>query len=113
MKANKPDTFLALSLHRLDQAHKPIHLKVTKDSYSSNPVKVLVVFWQYISDLYSAKTGFDETRASTLFSNLNLLSFSASQCTDLNLPISELEVRSAIKALNTNKHLGPDSFMAT
>lgn len=52
------DSLLALQLRKLIHGHKPIGLKISKHTYSSNPLKLLHEFRKHLSYLYAAKGDF-------------------------------------------------------
>lgn len=50
-RANKFDTLLARTLQNLDRPSKPIRLKLSWDTYSRNPVKILHTFQKQFASL--------------------------------------------------------------
>lgn len=112
MKANKPTTFLALTLCRADHIPKPIRLQITKGIYSSNPQKILNEFRRKLKDLYQDTHKFDQKSFDTLFTSIQLPALSTTQQEILDIQITNLEVISAIKTLKLHKLPGPDGFSA-
>lgn len=53
MKSNKSGTNLAYTLNSLNKSFKPIRLKLSKDVYMSNPVKIVQKFHSHLASLYS------------------------------------------------------------
>lgn len=78
--ANKPDTFLALALRKLDHIHKPFRYKL----YVRNPLKVLHEFHRHLSRLYTAEGGILTTPVETNFSLSSNCSAPAVQQDPLN-----------------------------
>lgn len=106
-KANKPDTIFALVLRKVDQTLKPVRLKLSRDTYSSNPLKMLHKFSHRLTNLYTILGTFNQTNAENLFSRIKLPTISAPKNENLNKPITTSEVITAIKILKTNKRPGP------
>lgn len=113
MKSNKLDTFLALVLPKVDYTPKPVRLKLSKDTYSSNPLKILKEFHRQLSNLYKNPDTFDQSCMNTLFSTIHLPSLSSSHREALDRPITAEEIKSAIKSLKPCKCPGPDGFSVT
>lgn len=61
MQANKPTTFLALALRKMNYTPKPIRLKFAKDNYTSNPLKILNEFKKKLTELYKETKMFNHT----------------------------------------------------
>lgn len=113
MKANKPTTFLALTLRRTDHLRKPIQLQITKNTYSSNPLKIVNEFRRKLYNIYRDTYKFDQTHLTFLLSNIQLPSLSIEQHETLEKSITNFEAQSAIKTLKLHKRPGPDGFSAT
>lgn len=110
MKANKPDTFLALQLCKADYTPKPFHLKPAKDSYTSNALKVLQEFHKKLTALYKKTSQFDQTKLDDLLFSVHLPSLTSAQCEALEQPITTEEILLTIKTLKLCKRPGPDGF---
>lgn len=113
MKANKPTTFLALTLRRADHIPKPIRLQITKNNFSSNPQKIINEFRRKLKDLYQNTQTFDSTKLDALLSSILLPTLSVTQQETLDKQITNMEVISAIKSLKLHKRPGPDGYSAT
>lgn len=55
LKANKPDTLLARALKKRNRSFKLIRLKLSHDTFTSNPVKILHTFQKHLASLYKRK----------------------------------------------------------
>lgn len=109
MKANKPDTFLALALRKNNHTPKPMRLKLTKDNIS-NPLKILHKFCRKLITLCKNTNSFDKSCLTTLLSSINLPSLSLSHQETMDKPITILEIQTAIKTLKPRKRPGTDGF---
>lgn len=112
-KSNKSDTFLVLSLLKTDHATKLISLKLSRDTYTSNQLKVVQEFRTHLAQLYSASDYFDHSQADYLFSRISLLALSTQKHKELDKPITSTEVLAAIKTLKPHKCPGPYGLSAT
>lgn len=101
---------MAWSLKAINYTRTPITLKLSRDAYTSNPVRILEVFRSNLAKLYSPALDFDKMKADTLFTNINLPTLECEQHVLLESPITELEVQNAIKALKPRKRPGPYAF---
>lgn len=79
MKSNKPDTFQALELSRAEHTPKPTRLKLSTDTYSSNPIKIIKEFCRCLVDLYQDTKAFEHTSADNLLFTLQLPTLSSSR----------------------------------
>lgn len=93
---------LTLSLHNVDHTPKPIRLELTKDSYSSNPLKLLYEFHKLLAALYTEIRMFKNSRANSLFLHIALPTLTASQRECIEKPILFTEVLNAIKSFKHN-----------
>lgn len=98
IKANKPDTFLAMALCIADYTPKPIRLKLTKDSYSSNTNKILHGFRRPLSTLYNESTTLDQPQLDDLLSSISLSSLSSTNREALELPITVDSILTVMKS---------------
>lgn len=57
-KTNKPGTYLARALNSINKSFKPIRLKVSKDNYTSNPIKTVHKFKTHLASLYKINPKF-------------------------------------------------------
>lgn len=96
-KANKLDTFLAMHLRQPDRTHNPIRLKLTKDSHTSNPIRVLSEFRKQLAKLYETKASFSLNQAEVLFHNLSIPKLSDASRESMEGPNTVKEVLNAIK----------------
>lgn len=103
LKANKPDTYMARSLNAIKYAQTPIRLKTSRDAYTSKLVTILEVFCSNLAKLYSNISDFDQMKADTLFATINLPTIDNEQLAHLLSPITEFEVKNAIKTLKPHK----------
>ena len=110
--ANKPGAYLARALNSLNKTFKPIHLKIANNVVSSNPLKIVQKFSSHLKTLYAETNTFNENEADSFFSQINLPHLSQSQQLQLEEPITQEEVSSAIRELKVNKRPGPDGFSA-
>lgn len=110
MKSNKPNAFLARALNSQFKQTKPIRLKITKDNYTCNPVKIVNKFRSHLSSLYSATNDYNPVEAEAFFSQIKLPELTHAQQALLEEPISSEEVSFTIKELKLNKRPGPDGF---
>lgn len=104
---------MALILWTIHYPQWPILLKTTRDTYTSNPIKLLKVFRSNLAKLFSPTQDFDAAKADILFSNITLQTLAQKQRDLLECPIADLEVKEAINALKPHKRLVPDGFSAT
>lgn len=72
IKSNKPNTFLAHALKSIDKQSRPIRLKLSNNTYTSNPLKIVQKFHTHLASLYSTSKEFNHTEADIFFSKLNL-----------------------------------------
>lgn len=107
IKANKPDTLLALSLWRLDLEWKLVRLKLVKDVYSINPLKVLHKFKQYLSTFYATEGVFFLAQAKKVLVEVPLPSITNAQKARLDCPITVYKVLQVIKAVSSNQLHSP------
>lgn len=76
-KYNKPGTYLARALKSVNKSFKPICLKLSKNNYTSNPVKIVHKFHSHLAFLYEATNDFNPTEA--FFSHITLPELSHAQ----------------------------------
>lgn len=112
LKANKPDTLMARILKNSQHNQTPIKLKISREAYTSNPVKILEIFRSNLAKLYSSSPNFDKSKADVLFSNITLPNLDQLQRDQLENTITDNEVLNAIKSLKLRKRPGPDGFSA-
>lgn len=112
MKANKPTMFLAFSLRRADHIPKP-DPQIHKNTYSSNPQKILIEFHQKLVDLYRNIHKYDQKQFDILLSSIQLPFLSTAHQETLDKHITDLEVQTTIKTLKLHKRPGSDDFPAT
>lgn len=92
MQANKPNTFLALALQKTNYILKPIRLKLVKDIYTSNPLKILNEFKKNLTELYKEPKIFNQLHLTNLLSTVHLPSLSQTQQESLEKPITKIEI---------------------
>lgn len=63
IKANKPDSPMARMLASLHKPFKPIRLKISRDTFSSNPIKILKKFKTHLATLYSSENNLNFSAA--------------------------------------------------
>lgn len=112
MKSNKPGTYLAGALKTTNKSFKPIKLKISKNIYTSNPLKIVHKFRSHLKTLYTESNSFNLNEADSFFSKINLPELSDSQKAQLEEPIKVEDVAKIIKELKINKRPGPDGYSA-
>lgn len=111
-KANKPSKLLARALKKINRPSKPIQLKLSQGTYTSNPMKNLNAFQKHLASLYNREDPLDQTSADSSFLQFTLPTIPPVHCECLENPISTSELLMAIKSLKLNKHPGPDGLSA-
>lgn len=89
-----------------------MQIKMTCDTYTSSPVKILEVFHSNRAKLYLPSPDLDPTAADAMFSHISLPTLNQTQPDLFECPIVDMEVASDIKALKPHKRPGPDKFSA-
>ncbi|KAM9324263.1 myosin-4-like [Gastrophryne carolinensis] len=112
IKANKPDTLLARKLKTPDCLFKPIKLKDSRGSLTSNPVKIVDLFGNQMERLYSASSTTSEIPLSEFMRGLELPHLPIEMKEYLDGEFTLEEVMAAVKGLKINKAPGPDGFSA-
>lgn len=69
MKSNKTGTLLAKALKLFN---KPIRIKLSTNTYTCNPVKIVRYFRSHLASLYTATNNFCSKTADTLLSQIHL-----------------------------------------
>lgn len=52
IESNKPGNYLARALNSINKSFKPIKLKLAKNIYTSNPLKIVQKFGSHLTNLY-------------------------------------------------------------
>lgn len=81
--------------------HRPqtsIRLKTTRDTYTSNTIKILKVFRSNLAKLYSPTQEFDAAKADTLFSSIAFPTLEQEQRNLLERRITDREVKDEFSA---------------
>lgn len=104
---------MARTLRAIHHPTTSMQLKTASNTYTSNPIKILEVFYSNLAKLYSPSQEFDLANADALFSRISIPALNQDQQDLLEHPITKMEVTMAIKALKPHKRPGPDGFSAT
>lgn len=107
IRSNKSSTYLARTLKSINKSFKPIKLKWARNTYTSNPLKIMQKFGSSLSSLYPETNKFNPKEADSFFSRINLPQISSSHKNHLDELITIEDVMAAIKDLKINKRLGP------
>lgn len=85
---------------------------MSRDIYTSNPIKIVHTFPSYLASLYSEVNTSNITEADSFFSRIKLPELTLAQRNLLDKPILVDDVTNAIKELKRNKRPGPDRYSA-
>lgn len=109
---NKIGSMLANKLRVTGPRYRTLSLKTRFHRCTANLIKILDEFQFHLSKLYSRSGDYDVSDMNKFLTDSSLSSLTAEQRETLDLPITESEVRLAIKETKSHKRPGPDGFSA-
>ncbi len=109
-ESERPSNLLALRLKECESKAYISTIKSSDDQVTTNPVAINEIFKGFYTNLYKAKTDFDEPICKQYLDKLELPQISQIDKESLEAPLSLEELHVALKNLQKGKSLGLDGL---